>query len=246
MINVVNHFQHNNRAVTLADANRRKWFIAAREDKERKDQVAEQSEQAFVDFAASVIVATEIEIQTFQAKLDTYDEATVIALIENREALDAVRTQLNDMLSRAHVLEDGRRVFKTEDGKRVFDEHGEQLDEAIIHPDTISDDRPTWESYSKSRDLERQLQTERQALIEYQEKLDNARERSNADDFTKEELDDLDAELVDAVPPLVKKHVPGFDAVENAPAAKTAFTANADPRIPQAPANPSISSDLQL
>lgn len=236
----MNHFQEPNSTDKLADANRRKWFIAARKDKERKTQIEEQSEEALLDFAVAVIVATEIEIQTFQSKLDTYDEATVIALMENQELLDAVNERIADMLSRAYILEDGRRVFKTEDGKRVFDEHGEQIDEAIIHPDVIADDKPTWEAFSKSQDERATLLQEREGLIEYQEKLDDARESSNADSFTKEELDELEAELEADMPQAIAKHISGMEAV-TAVGLKTEF------KTPGSPVNettPVVSSPL--
>lgn len=234
MINVMNHFQHYNHTAKQADVNRQKWFIAARENRDRKEKITEEAEQALLDLVVTVVLATKIEIKAFQAKLDTYDEATVIALMENQQLLDAVNERITDMLARAHVLEDGRRVFKTENGMQVFDEHGEQVDESVIHPDQIDDLKPTWEAFEGELKLEKQLQAERQGLIEYQEKLDNARERSNSDNFTKEELDELEAELEADMPPTVARHIPGMEA-SSAIELKSEF---------KTPANPAVSAPL--
>lgn len=230
MIKVMNHFHNYNRTAKQVDVNRKNWFIAARENRDRKEKVADDAEQSLLDLVTTVALATAIEIKTFHAKLDVYDEATVIALMENQQLLDVINEQIADMLSRAHVLEDGRRVFKTEDGIQVFDEHGEQIDEAIIHPDAISDDKPTWEAYAKKRDIRDTLINERKELLEYQEKLDHAREHSNSDDFTVEELDGLDSELEADMPPAVAKHISGMKT-STAVELKTEFKTPADPAI---------------
>lgn len=57
--------------------------------------------------------------------------------MENQVFLDAVRERLDVVLSRAHVLEDGRRVFKTEDGSQVFDEHGAEVDAEVHDPGVV-------------------------------------------------------------------------------------------------------------
>lgn len=205
----MNHFQEKDRSAKLAEATRRRWFIAAREDKERKAQLEDEAEQAFVELATAVIVATELQIQTFHAKLNTYDEATVAALMENQELLDAVNERIAEMLSRAHKLEDGRRVFKTEDGQRVFDEHGEQLDETIIHPNLIDDSKPRWEALVRERHLRDGLVQNREDIHDYQDKLDNERERSSVEGFTEDELNELEVELEMEMPPTIAKHLPG-------------------------------------
>ena len=59
-------------------------------------------------------------IEAFSIKLDTYETATVEALIANEKAMELVQARLDDLLDRAHVVEDGRRVFKTRDGEHRF------------------------------------------------------------------------------------------------------------------------------
>ena len=235
MIRAMNHFRNERVSVKVAEANRHQWFIAAREEKRRKTQLADQADDDFLDLVTSVILATEFEVQQFRTRLDKYDEATVAALMENQQALDAVRERLANMLSRAHVLGDGRRVFKTGDGTQVFDEHGSQLDETIIHPDQIDDNKPRWEAFQQELQTQQQLIQERRDLHEYQQKLDEARERSGPDDITKSELDDLDKDLMDAMPTAVRRQIPGFEASETIPAVKSEFTARANPVVPVAP-----------
>lgn len=91
-------------------------------------------------------MATPTQVEEFEIKLDSYDEAIVTALMENQELLDAVRNEITAMLSQAYVLEDGRRVFKTEDGTQVFDEFGTEVQADEVDPLQIDDSLPTWEA----------------------------------------------------------------------------------------------------
>ncbi len=212
MQTVVNHFRIKQKAQEVKDHERRKWFIAAREKQRVKEQRVDQAEDAVLDMVAAAVLADPAEIAEFRVKLDTYDEATVKALMENQALLDAVNANINDLLDRAHVIEDGRRVFKTRDGERVFDEHGSQLPHAVIHPDEIRNDAPKWEDLQDVRAERDQLRIERKEILEFQDKLDHARERSDANTLTQEEMGDLDADLADSAPASVAKHMPGFEA----------------------------------
>ncbi|MEL6933399.1 MAG: hypothetical protein AAFO17_09940 [Pseudomonadota bacterium] len=78
---------------------------------------------------------------------------TVEALISNQEALDAVKERIDVILMRAHALEDGRRVFKTEDGTQVFDQFGEEVGPEVIAPEDIDDSAPRWEDFKAEEDL---------------------------------------------------------------------------------------------
>ena len=209
----VNHFRGSSRKPTsaeLAEVQRLKWFIAAKDEQERKEKQEERAEKTDLDLATAVemIIATEIQIEAFHEKLDKYDEATIRALMENQEALELVREQMDRLLDRAHVLEDGRRVFKTEDGLRVFDEFGTKLDRETIDPDTIDDNAPRWEAYQPLMLEEARFEAQRESLIEYQDKLDDARERSSQEGFTARELEALEAELEADMPPSVAQFLP--------------------------------------
>ena len=118
------------------------------QERERKQKQDEHRNDAsdMVDLAAAMITTEQAD--TFRAELDAYDAATIDALFANETALDAINDKLAAVLLQAHVLEDGRRVFKTEDGTQVFDEFGHEVDADTLSPDEISGNRPTWEQFS--------------------------------------------------------------------------------------------------
>lgn len=178
---------------------------ARKERRERSDNDADD----LVDVAATAL--TETEITLFRAELDVYDEATVVALEENDAALAHVQGHLDELLSQAHVLPDGRRVFKTEDGLQVFDEFGDEVDRTIVDPDTIADERPTWEMFRPVLEQRQMLEEQRADILDYQANLDEARERLDAGDITREEFNDLRDGLRDAMPDIVRRHVDDFD-----------------------------------
>lgn len=217
---------------------REKWFIAAKNHKERRELKAERAEDEFLHFATSAILATEIQIQEFQARLEIYDEATVKALMENQQALDLLQAQISEMLSTAHVIEDGTRVFKSEDGTWAVDEHGIRLDQNTHNMDTIPQTKYTAEQYLDGHEQKKQLIQERQEILDYQQKLDEARERSNFDDFTKDELDELDNALEAEMPQAVKRQLPDYDPSQET-TLQTSFTAVAKQAV-LAPANMAV------
>lgn len=189
----------------------RRLHLHHQEERERKERRERHENDAddLVNVAATAL--TEAEVALFTAELDTYDEATVIALQENEAALAVVRDRLDELLSQAHVLPDGRRVFMTEDGRQVFDEHGLELDTSVIDPDAISARRPTWEMYQPLLEEEARLRDQQIELLDYQADLDEARERLDAGDITREEFDELRGELRDAMPDAVRLHVDDMD-----------------------------------
>jgi len=230
MLRLMDDFELRASRSEMLHEEREKWFIAAREQKERQDLKADKSEEAFVEFATSAILATEMEVKKFQAKLDVYDEATVKALMENQEALDLLQVQIDDMLSSAHRLDDGTRVFKSEDGTWAVDEHGNRLNNDTHDVDQIPDTKHSAEEYLDSHEQKNQLMNERQEILDYQEMLDGARERSNSDDFTKEELDALDKELEADMPMAIKRQMPDYDPSQET-SLKSDFAATATPSL---------------
>ena len=153
-------------------------------------------------------MATDIQIEAFTVRLDAYDAATTEALLENEEARAALRRQMEEILGKAYVLPDGRRVFKTEDGLRVFDESGQELSAKEIDPDVISRDRPTWETYRSYVDQNEALTQEHSDLIAYQARLDTVHERLDAGDITADELKSMDAQLRAELPDSVNERLP--------------------------------------
>lgn len=188
-----------------------KLFAKQKDDAAKREQIEERTEADVAAFWTGAAMASEAQIRAFSVKLDIYETATVEALIANDRAMEAVQAKIADMLARAYVLEDGRRVFKTEDGTQVFDEFGEEVGTDHIAPGDIDDSFPTWEQYSAEREIERALAEERTQIIEFQERLDEAREEISGGDITEADLEKLDAELADLMPPAVANQMPEAD-----------------------------------
>lgn len=192
-----------------------------REEQERRARQEKDRERSDDIVEAMVSALSEAEVVSFRAELDTYDEATVIALQHNSEALAIVRERLEQILSQAYVLPDGRRVFRTEDGLRVFDEHGIELDRSIIDPDAIPEEYPTWETYQPFLAEQARLLEERRELLEYQEHLDEARERLDSGDMGREEYDDLRSSLDASMPASIRAQLDDPHEPASTPTAAT-------------------------
>jgi len=228
MIQLGKHFGGDERGATSEQLQRHRWYIKARQDHQRRELLEDRQESNFTAFAESVVLATEIQIEEFKVRLDAYDEVTVKALMENTQALDLVNAQLDSMLERAYVMEDGRRVFRTEDGTQVFDEFDKEVTRDELDFGLIPSGSPTREQIQELNGKRDQLTTERKQILEFQEKVDSAREKVADGKMTKDDLDALDAELADAVPASVRAHLPeGMNPVANAPDLKTEFASPA-------------------
>ncbi|GJE18432.1 hypothetical protein AIGOOFII_3157 [Methylobacterium marchantiae] len=187
--------------------------------REAEHEREERRDREFFE-AVTAVFATERQIVEFHVKLDRTDEKTVEALMENRVALDEVRSKLDDILGKAYVMDDGRRVFRTIKGDQVFDEHGIELMRDEFDPEQIADHHPKWESYKATNDTKLALELERKELLDYQARIDAARETLAKDDVTAKELDGLDADLETAMPEAVRRKL-GSEA----PARETGLTA---------------------
>ncbi|PTM40513.1 hypothetical protein [Bosea sp. 124] len=183
--------------------------MGARLNAEQNQTQLEKRRRQDAEFFAAMeaALAPAHKIEQFTIKLDRYETATVQALMDNERDTLAVRKEIDAMLLKAHTLEDGRRVFKSEDGVRVFDEHGAELKPADVAPESISDEKPRAEAYFERRTEERRLVEERKGLHDYQTKLDTARERVKDPTLTENELSALDKELGQSVPDRVRKLV---------------------------------------
>ncbi len=210
MINLVNHFRHDD-SHHSEWLRQRKWFIKARTDQEKREQIVEKLEDNLTAFSVDAIVATEIQIREFEIKLDNYEAATVTALMENQKQLDAIDARIEEMLNQAYVMEDGRRVFKTEDGTQVFDEFGQEVSPDDLDFGLISDDLPHWEDFQLSKEEQDRLLAERQEIQTYQQQLDDARESIADGEISQDELEELDAELLDMMPDAVRSNVPDLE-----------------------------------
>jgi hypothetical protein len=161
---------------------------------QRENQIAsDKVEQR--DAEVSAVLATQTQIEEFEVKLDTYDTATVELLMDNRLALESVQRRLDHMLENATTLPDGRKVFKTRDGQRVFDEHGTEIMKEELEATQIADQRTRWEEFKGAKDEKTLLEEQRVQLLEYQAKLDEARNRLKDGDITADELKRIEVKL---------------------------------------------------
>lgn len=181
-------------------------------EERKKKEEADRLETS--DALQLLIYASPIAVSEFEQRLDLYERATIEALMENQEALDESSDRLDALLGEAYELPDGRRVFKTENGLRVFDENGTELSAEELDPDLIEAHRPRWETFKAEKDAHDALTEERQELLDYQEKLDDARERLDQGGLTESDLDELEALLEDDVPEAVTRRLPASEAAE--------------------------------
>ena len=275
MIQLVEHFK--NKSSHSEWLRQQRWFVKARRDQERKEELADQMDDEFLSLATDVIMATQAQIKQFNTRLDSYeakidayeanlnayDTAIIKALNENQTKLDEVDKRLNKVEARlqgmrdhAYVIEDGRRVFKFKDGARVIDEFGgnvtrDEVDFDLVsghHADTYLGDMAirrnmldTRAALSEDRNNLYQAQDEldaaRDNLAEARGKLHAAREGIENEGLTVGEIEELEADLLDAMPASTlptlpvsaMKHLSGVKNSATIPAAKDAFTANAAP-----------------
>ena len=178
----------------------------------RKDRQHDDANDAGVVTVAVVLATTE-QIDAFNTQLDDTDAALVEALTENCEALRQARARLEEILGRAHRLPDGRAVFRTEDGLRVISETGDDITD-IIAPDEIDPTRPTWEAFDTVVQEQATLHAEQEDLLDYQRRVDEARDRVADGDLTTDELDDLQAGLEQHMPEAVRSRLADQDLAE--------------------------------
>lgn len=194
--------------------------LARHEDRERErrkeGRLEDERQEAETWAAIETVIATMQEVAEFRVKIDDYDAKTVEALMENRELMDAVRKKIDAALEQAHELPDGRKVFKTKDGLRVFDQDGHELASEMIDPSEIDDNKVRWETFKAWKDEKVALEAKQQQLLEYQAKLDEARERLDNGDITQKELDDLKADLAADMPNAVREKLGIEEPKENA------------------------------
>lgn len=207
-IRILEEFRRQSRELKEADRRHREAISS----EEKRQKVKREKEDERTEEMVLAVLASSADIEAFKVELNTYDAATIEALIENEEALKKVREDLKIMLDKAYVLPDGRRVFKTEDGTRVFDEHGTEIKD--VDPQTIGDERPRWERFLSAKEDEQRLTDERAGLHEYQGRIDAARDRLDDMDLTQEELDELRKDLSENMPATVRVRLPDAGALE--------------------------------
>lgn len=173
-------------------------------DERKKKEEEERRAEALDRAAAAFLRASPSRVASFQRTLDQYRTGATQALIRNEREQTEVAMRMQAQLDQAFVLDDGRHVFKTEDGQRVFDEHGVEIGEDEIHPDEIGDHLGSWENFQETKAERDRLQEEHDAILDYEEKLDEAQEALEDGDITNGQLDALESELEAEMPPSVR------------------------------------------
>ena len=206
-----------------------------RDKREReKDEKRRDTEDGLVDMAFVAMQALEQELRE---TIETYQTATVLALEENRKALEEIERQRQEMLDRAYVMDDGRRVFKSRDGERVFDEFGQQIGKDELDPDMIPNDQDVWEDFDEFNSGRDRLKAEREQLLDYQEFLDEGEAKLDKGGLSESEKKTLRQELESAMPLSVRKQVTAADPTRpenNAADLGAAFRDVAVPPLQQA------------
>lgn len=179
--------------------------VRVRAEQDKSAREIERRRDAEFVMALQGALAPPQKIADFTVKLDRYDTATVQALMDNERDIRDVRGKIDGMLLKAHVLPDGRRAFATEDNSKVFDEFGAEIRAEDLSPAAIDPRAPKWEQYDAAGKQLQGLVSERKELIDYQEKLDRARERTKDPKLTEDELSALDKELGQSMPDRVRK-----------------------------------------
>lgn len=286
MIQLRSHFRIGELGRYREQERRRQHSDRAREnDQKRKEQAADELDSDLVASAMTIIPATNEQIAAFAAKLDgfedrlnSYDEATVAALMESEaelakidENLTLVQSALQDMLKKAHVTDDGRRIFLTPDRTEAIDEFGAQVPLEEIELDAVPPEAYIADQYLQNLRLEDELLDSRiekvreiEAIHRFDERLQHARETQgdmrrqieegdlSEDDLEalEADLDQLDRDLLQNMPVSVRKHVPEIGLDAQTPDTKAAFAHHASPdqSLPQLSTRPvsPVAPDAQL
>ncbi len=245
LIQLMHHFGNDARFSGSEEARRKQWFIKARQDQKlREDMTKEAAATTNVTaFAVTTVMATEAQIDAFELKLDRYDEATTAALMENQVEYEALQKRMIEIESRlegiwqhANIMSDGRRVFLNADRTQAYDEFGAEVSEEEYAYDQFKPDHRPVDSFLdhlKERGAIRGAMADnrasREKIHEFDELKNSHREEIAKGGVTEERLNEMDDELLDAMPPEVVRHLSADATLSNAPDAKSNFTANANP-----------------
>lgn len=210
-----------------------------RKQQKADDDVAEADLIALaITLATSEQISTfTVRLDKFDQRLDTYHEASVEALLEANEQLDLVRerlkqvrTDLDIMRKDAFELEDGTSIFLSEDETWAIDIEGNEIDIETVPIELMSPEAKIANEYLKKLGAENALVSQEDkleqkidAIHEFDQKRAEMAERSGdirteleGGDITTEklealeaELDAMDAELLEVMPPSVQARMNG-------------------------------------
>ena len=224
MIQLMHHFGNDSRFSHSEEARRKQWFIKARQEQRLREDIAEEvAENSTVTaIGVSVIIASEIQIAKFEAKLSLYNEATTTALMENQIEFEALQKRLVEIESRlegvwqhANIMEDGRRVFLKADRSQAYDEFGKEVSNDEYSYDQFPDSHvpvdeflPDLIARGEIHDAMSNNRQERDKIHKFDDLKNHHREEFAKGGITEDRLNEMDAELLDAMPPSVSAHLP--------------------------------------
>jgi hypothetical protein len=173
---------------------------------ERGRAAREMQNERIASFMRTVM-ATQERVAEFQKKVDELERASYDALIENERQLHDAREELARIREQAYevTLPDGSTTKVYRDGDKVRDDAGNEVSGSIIAPDDISPTHPDWPSRKAAGDAVDKLTRERKDIIEYREKLDDAREATSSGEVARDKMDDLEKGL-EEMPASVRRH----------------------------------------
>ena len=174
------------------DETREARFERAQDAAEKAKQDRAEARAELADQLANLPTAA--RVAAARATFDRWEAANLEAIMDLQEDLRVAEAQLETVLARAFVLPDGRSVFKTADGQRGMDERCADVTQ-LIAPDLIEDHRPAWETFQQHADRMDQLNDQLTERLEFQSRMDTARDRMDSGELSVDELDALEAEL---------------------------------------------------
>ncbi len=243
MFQLTDQFKRENRRRHAERLRRQRWFVKARKDQERREQIAGDLEEDFIALVTDAVLASEIQIAEFESTLKVYDTATTAALMENQALLEAIEERLGVVEGRlegvwqhANVMEDGRRVFLTADRTQAYDEFGEQVsreeyDYGLFPQDHVPVDGfldDLKERGSLFRDRKNALDA-KQRIHAFDGKVKDAQQEAKIGKMTEDRLEELSEDLEDMMPPEIARHIPGYKPAARTTGIKTGFDHAAAP-----------------
>lgn len=185
--------QGNNSVFTAFDDDNAGGRVGTRDDAKSSDTMME--------FMAQMALDTQQRVDALSSRIDELDQAAIDALTENKIKLEQARADFDRIKQNAFkvTLPDGTVISVFRDGDKVRNADGAYIDVPV---DQLPDDLPTYDDFLAARDKVTTLQGQRQQIIDYREKLAEARSKLS-DDPTATALDALESEL-DSMPESVR------------------------------------------
>jgi hypothetical protein len=176
--------------------------------------------------------------QQFMQQLDRLNVAAAEALRENEEKLRDAREKLDEIRERAYkiTMPDGTVVAVYRDGDKVRTDAGELVSPDIIRAQDLPAKAPTWEERMASGKAVDDLQREHDAIVKYQQTLDDAEKNAASGDLSADELAALKRNVQKTMPESVRRQygaaypddpLPAPDDTASGPNLSRPFTAAA-------------------